>query len=223
MKDHLKAIITTDEIKDLSIDLAEQVIDENLSESALKEIPILKTIISIKKAYNSISDSIFLKKAMCVLYEMKDVSTEDRVKFIQELEDKHDTGVEKILMIIDKIESTEKAKIIGRLIKIKATTDLSIKEFNKLIKLIKDAHLEDLILIEDFQKGEEREIWEGDYYSLISLGLIHQEVSEQTEIRKNRNPTYDGEPEYVGGKIEIKYTLSDLGYSLKAIYQKIME
>ncbi len=217
MKDQFNEIIKSKDLKDISIDLVEKVLDNEITNEALKEVPILKSIIAVRNIYNSYTDRIFIKKAMKVLLELGETSSEERIQLTAELDDENENGAEKILLAIDRFETFEKCKIYGRLCKLKANGKIVKYDFLRLTKLIQDAYLDDLILVTDFMKGERKEIHEGDYYPILSLGLIYQEPSEQLPIVKNHQyGEYD--PEFTGGEIKFNYVLSDLGQTLLENY-----
>ena len=217
MKEQLAEIIKSDGLKDITFDLIENALDDSISNDVIKEIPVLKSIYSLGKIFNSITDRIFIKKAMNVLLELGDINPQQREKLISDLDDKNEKGSEKILMAIDKLETTRKCIVFGRLCKLKALDKIGKDDFLRLTKLIQDAYLDDLILITDFVKGKGEKIHEGDYWSIISLGLIYQEPSEQEPITRH-NPSNEYEPEFVGGEIEFNYYLSYLGEILLENY-----
>jgi hypothetical protein len=217
MKEQFNEITKSKDLKNISIDLVEKVLDNEISNEVLREVPILKSLIAVKNIYTSYTDRIFIKKAMKVLLELGDTNWEERVALISELDDEDGKGVEKILMAIDHLETFEKCKVYGRLCKLKSNGKIKLEHFLRLTKLIQEAFLEDLILITDFKKGERKEIHEGDYYSVLSLGLIYQEPSEQKPIERNHQyDIYD--QEFTGGEITFNYVLSDLGQTLLEHY-----
>ena len=217
MKEQFNEIIKSKDLKDISIYLVEKVLDNEISNEVLKEIPILKSLIAARNIYTSYTDRIFLKKAMNVLLELGETNWVERIELTSELDDENGNGAEKILLAIDRLETFEKCKVYGRLCKLKANGKIFLKDFLRLTKLIQDAYLDDLILITDFKKGERKEIHEGDYYSVLSLGLIYQEPSEQMPIVKNHQyEEYD--PEFTGGEIKFNYVLSELGETLLEHY-----
>jgi hypothetical protein len=221
MKEQFNEIIKSKDLKDISIDLVEKALDNEISNELLKEIPILKSLIAARNIYTSYTDRIFIKKAMNVLLEMGETNWKERIELTAELNDENESGAEKILMAIDRLETTKKCKVYGRLCKLKALGKIKYKEdFLRLTKLIQDAYLDDLILVTSFKKGERKKIDEGDYYSIISLGLLYQEPSAQKPIERNHQ--YNGyDLEFKGGEIEFNYILTDLGMTLLEYYYEL--
>ncbi len=193
MKKQFKKIIKSEELRDISIDVVEQVIDNKITDEALSEVPIIKSLVAIRKVYKSYSDAIFVKKAMHVLLELSDIKCEDREKFILDLEEDYESGTEKILMAIDKLDNYNKCKVYGRLCKLKINGKIDRGDFLRLTKIIQDCYLEDLDLItyvEDYKHGFDME----DCFPLVSLGLIFQRNSLENFCDYNGNeiiPQYD--------------------------------
>jgi len=221
MKEQIGEIIQSKNLRDISMDILEKVLDNEIGNDMLKEIPLLKSIVAIKNVYSSYTDRIFIKKTMKTLLELGDISEDERSKLIIELTDEDATGAEKILLAVDHLETFEKCKIYGRLCKLRITNKVSLDDFLRLTKLIQDAYIENLILVTDFKKGERKEIHEGDYYAILSLGLIYQEPSEQKPITQNRYRYDEYDPEFKGGEIKFNYLLSVLGDILLEVYHDL--
>ena len=216
MKKHINSIIESEDLKEISIDIVEKVIDNQLSDEVLKEIPIVKSLIAATKIYNSISDRIFIKKAMNVLLELKSVNWKNRIEFLEELKDDYSSGSEKLLLAIDKLDSIEKCVIFGRLCRLKALGSINVNQFLRLKIVIQQAFLSDLKLILRFDDDDKRyEIYEGDYYSIINLGLLHQEPPHHEDIQVY-DATTDGRSKISG--MEFYYCLTDIGKVLRDNY-----
>lgn len=221
MREQFNEIIKSKDLKDISLDLVEKVLDNEVTNEILKEVPILKSLVAARNIYNSYTDRIFIKKAMKVLLELTEISWEERIELTKELDDEEESGAEKILMAIDRLETTYKCKVYGRLCRLKALGKLKyVDDFLRLTKLIQDSYLDDLFLVTDFKKGEKKEIHEGDYYPIISLGILYQEPSEQKPIER-QYPNNEYEPEITGGEIEFNYRLSGLGETLLEHYYEL--
>jgi hypothetical protein len=234
MKEQFNQIIKSEDLKEITIDLVEKILDNEIGNEIIKEIPILKYLIAAKSIYSSYTDRIFIKKAMNVLLELSDTNWKERIELTTDLDDKNGSGSEKILMAIDNLETIEKCKIFGRLCKLKALGKVDLFEFKRLTKLIQDAYIDDLELVPIFsnrlEKTKEKKnsvietntIYMEEFYPLIGLGLIYQEQDEQTPIEKVEPMSYkDPAPYYKGGEMETLFFLSDIGTLLLNFYNDL--
>jgi len=234
MKEQFNQIIKSEDLKSISIDLVERVLDNDITNEIIKEIPILKSLIAVRNIYSSYTDRIFIKKAMNVLLELSDTNWKERIELTTDLDDENSSGSEKILMAIDNLETLEKCKVFGRLCKLKALGQIDLYEFKRLTKLIQDAYIDDLGLLPTFyirlEKAKEKKksiietnnIYMEEFYPLIGLGLIYQEQGEQTPIEKVEPISYkDPAPYYKGGEIETLFFISDLGRLLHSFYHDL--
>ena len=128
MKEQIGEIIQSKNLRDISMDILEKVLDNEIGNDMLKEIPLLKSIVAIKNVYSSYTDRIFIKKTMKTLLELGDISEDERSKLIIELTDEDATGAEKILLAVDHLETFEKCKIYGRLCKLRITNKVSLDD-----------------------------------------------------------------------------------------------
>jgi len=112
-----KELISTS--MDLSVDYAEIAISDMFSNEALKEIPVIKTIIAISKTGYAIKEIHFTKKIMTFLSAFHTGKVEDEKlnefrKRIKE-DDKYRSKVtNQITIALDRIISEFKAKILAR-------------------------------------------------------------------------------------------------------------
>ncbi len=221
MEEEFKKVLKSDELQNVSIEIVDNVLNNHVSQTVLKEIPIVKSIVSVAKIYNSISDRIFIKKAMHVLLELKNINWKDRIELTGSLTDSYSNGTEKILYAIDQLDSIEKCILFGRICKLKALDKINVDQFNRLRKVIQEAYIPDLKLILDFSGTEKKhEIHEGVYYSLINLGLLYQEPPYHEDIQVT-DITMGG----VGKikNIEFYYYLTSTGKTLLQFYSEIFE
>ncbi len=220
MKDQFQEIIKSKDLKEISIELVEKILDNQITDEVIKEIPLLKTIVAVKNIYNSYSDKIFIKKAMNVLLELGELNDDEKNTLLDDLDSEDGTPIEKILMAVDKLETIKKCKVFGRLCKLKAQGEFYLEDFLRLTNLIQIAYVDDLVLINNFNPDEKKEIYEQEYYPLINLGLIYQERSEQKTIERNYQYEAD-DPEFKGGNIEFYYKLTDIGEKLHLYYDNL--
>jgi hypothetical protein len=234
MKEQFETIIKSKELGEITIELVEQVLDKSIGNNIIQEIPILKSLVTARKIYSSYTDRIFIKKAMNVLLELGDTNWKERVELTSDLNDEHGSGAEKILMAIDNLETHEKCKVFGRLCKLKAHGKIDIYDFKRLTKLIQDAYLDDLALMPVFSERLEKikekkyhfqqgaDLYMEEFYPLLGLGLIYQELDEQSPIEKVEPTSYkDTAPYYKGGETNMLYFATDTGKSLLYFYNDL--
>lgn len=220
IKQIITEVIKSENLKDISTEMLESFLENSIANDLLQEIPIVKTLIAAKSIFTSISDRIFVKKAITVLIELKNISSKDRINFLNELDDDFSLGSERILLTIEKLDTYEKCQIFGRLAKLRAQNLINLSNFLRLTKTIQDSYLDELYMIKWLKKNDKNYITEEEYYPLISLGLIFQERSVQQEIRSNHQYSID-DPEFVGAEIEFYFRLTNLGKVLHEIYNDI--
>jgi hypothetical protein len=105
---------------DLTVDYAELALDSFLDNEAVKEIPIVKSIVGVVKGGMKIREIYFAKKLLTFLKEFHASELEDSV--IEEFQKKfrtdekyRDSVVEQIMVLNDKVLEIEKSKILANL------------------------------------------------------------------------------------------------------------
>ena len=125
MKEQFTEIIKSKDLHDITIDLVEKVLDNEITNEVLKEIPVLKSLVAVKNIYTSYTDKIFIKKTMNVLLELGDLDVDEKDELLDELDETDESGIEKILMAVDRLETIKKCKVYGRLCKLKAKGEMA--------------------------------------------------------------------------------------------------
>lgn len=109
-------VLQSSDLKDLSVDVAEMTLDSITENALLREIPIVKTLLSIIEVTQNISNYLFLKKIVAFLNNIKGVSARKRKQMIAKIDNsgEYKTKVgESLLGLLDKCEDTEKASYLG--------------------------------------------------------------------------------------------------------------
>ncbi|MGE0079299.1 MAG: hypothetical protein AB7S48_15675 [Bacteroidales bacterium] len=167
-------------IENINIDLSEVVLDSFFDENILKEIPVIKSIISISKIGLDIKNYFLVNKLFKFLLELNSISVEDKKKFIAKLEnEKYRKKIfNYLLILIDKIETEEKVIIMGKILKSMILEDINIDEGFRLFNIIEKAYYDDLLALAN-RYGNNRIKFRSDVYwsdeikvNLNSLGLL---------------------------------------------------
>lgn len=150
IKDTFVETIKTDDLQNVTKDLAEVVIDGVMNDGLLKDIPILGSIFGIGKGIMSISDRLFTKKLLLFLYELKDLTPQERniqmIKIQTDANYQESIG-EKLLMIVDKANDSKKASWLGRLFLYCLKKEIGYRDFLRCAEIINSASLYSLIEI----------------------------------------------------------------------------
>jgi hypothetical protein len=112
VKEQFTEIIKSKDLHDITIDLVEKVLDNDITNEVLKEIPVLKSLVTVRNIYTSYTDKLFIKKTMNVLLELADLVDNEKDELLAELDDKDESGIEKILMAVDRLETIKNAKFM---------------------------------------------------------------------------------------------------------------
>ena len=146
MSDKFKKLINSDSGK-ISKDILELSLDSFIENETLKEIPIFGTIVNLYNLGSTINDKIFANKLIHFLKELEDINPEIIQKEIQYIDDSkeysHKVG-DKILEIINRIDSEEKPKIIGRLFKNFIDGKINYNDFLRLSFIVDKLYIDSL-------------------------------------------------------------------------------
>ncbi|AZI55152.1 hypothetical protein EIB75_07815 [Epilithonimonas vandammei] len=183
--------IKSNGIVKITLDIGEAIIDSNLEDGILKDIPFIGSIINLNKGFLSIQDRIFSKKMISFLYQLRDIPEDKRINAIQKIEDSKEERIkagEKIIYLIDKADDHIKAEFIGILFSEYVSENLSYEEFKKCSEIINKTYLDDL---KWFLKSDYVRLTMEEASDLIPSGLFDMPYTitiENAESRYNDSP-----------------------------------
>lgn len=165
-----------DKLIDIFTDYSEIVID-NLFDGdneILKEIPLVKSINSIIQFKNSLDEKIFIKKITKFLYSLKEIPQEKKFEMISKVDNsevyKQKVG-EKLLEILNRIESDLKPTIVGNLFKAFVEEEISYETFLRLSFIVEKSFTQDFLIIKEHDD-------EGNLYSEEANLIMSSELFE---------------------------------------------
>jgi hypothetical protein len=136
------------DLQNVTISLAEVFADSLMEDGIAKDIPIIGTVIGLGKATMGIKESLFLKKIIYFISELRNISAVKRYEMIEKIDSsgKFRTRIgEKLLYIIDKCDDHEKSQIIARFFSSFLLETISYDEF------LRASHIVDQIILEDLK------------------------------------------------------------------------
>ena len=205
MSDKFKKLINSDFGK-ISKDVLEMPLDSFIDNETLKKVPFFGTIVNLYNLSSTISDKIFANKLIHFLKKIEDINPNIIQREIQYIDDsneyKHKVG-EKILEIINRIDSEEKPKIIGRLFKNFILKKIPYIEFLKFCYLIEQLFYFDVIKLIDYD--ERNSLFVEQEIEIYNFGLCEGlGIGEWGEI-SNKEKEYQD---------KVKAKITDLGKKL---------
>lgn len=142
--------------EDVGIDNWELFIDNMFDNNIVREIPVLKNIVSLYKGAKSIKDYLLVNKINKFLNSIEDISKSEVEKMIEQIGDERklkDFGM-RILQMIEALDDTRKASLIGKLFVYYIRGKIDINEFNRIGFIINKCYYEDIIELKHFTKSK---------------------------------------------------------------------
>ena len=127
--------------------------------------------------------SEFFRKFTAFVLEMTDVTTEERVKFSEEIQQKADDYAGNVLMgMIDRLDYIQKEQVLARLIKARIHQFISVEDFFRLSSMLERIPYVDLEHLGNYQEGYYDE--SGDSELLYSTGALQLASIDQDNGNK---------------------------------------
>lgn len=224
----LEHTLKDSDLHNATISLAEVFADSLMEEGIAKEIPIIGTVIGLGKATMGIKESLFLKKIIYFISELKNISATKRHEMIDKIDSsgKFRTKVgEKLLYIIDKCDDHEKSQITARLFSAFLSEIISYDDFLRASYIVDQVMLEDLkwFVEGDWKKDNEwkyRHEWGDDYLAIDEAGNIATSglveivspeimVSDQYDRKQSNRYIVEGS--------ELSVHITDIGKKIREI------
>ena len=204
LENSLEASVVSENLVESFGSVSEALMDSKIPDGVLQNIPFFDVLYKFGKAFLSIRDHFFAKKVLKFLFEIKEITTEERIIFLKDIETK--TGQkagEVLLMLIERLDNMEKVKIISNLFKAKVNNSITIGNFLRLSSIVDKAYIYDLKKLNSFVSTTGYYI-EDVSESLYGLGLLYiVPISEIIDTINNNEP--------IPGVSDAKYTLTTSG------------
>jgi hypothetical protein len=165
--------ITNPDLKEIGGELLEVGIDQILADGVLKEIPIVNVAVGIWKTGTAIRDHRFLSKLLQFLNESAKLSEKQREKLIENLEDdeyQKDAG-ERLIAIIDNLETKSKAKLVGKAIYLFGNAVISREEFWRISFIIEKLPMNDIYALSTWRETDLNKVEHIRKHLYLSVGL----------------------------------------------------
>lgn len=165
--------IKSSELIKISGDLIEVGIDSVLKNGLLKDIPVISVLNGIWNTGVAIRDYRFLNKLLLFLHESSKLPQDKRLRLIEDLDDNEfqkEAG-EKLIAIIDNIESSSKAVLIGKLLYLFGQKIITKEEFWRVSFIIEKLPLSDILALKNWRNVELNKVEHIRKHLYLSVGL----------------------------------------------------
>jgi hypothetical protein len=171
-----KSLIQTladSELPDVASDLAETSLDTLIEDGIFRDIPIIGTLVGVWRSGATVRDALFLRKLTTFLKDLSKIPTDERRDVIQSLSDpatQENIG-EKLIGLLDRFESTAKARLLGRSFARYAERFITSEEFWRVSFIIDRLPMSDISAIVDWQSTDANQINHVRKHLYVSVGL----------------------------------------------------
>lgn len=212
-------------LKEITVDISEILVDNLLDDGILKEIPIIGTILKLGKFTLNIKDHLFIKKIIYFISEIKDIEPKKRNELISQIDDSEAFRIkvgEKLLFIIDKCEDHIESEYVAKFFKAFLNGKIYYSDFLRCASILQKIFIEDFEYFIAFNPPEKKYYVANNWaeypseidMNLINSGLLGREIGE-INVRDQDDWKTDGKYIVEGGKEHIYIT--DIGKIIREI------
>ncbi|RQO73967.1 hypothetical protein DBR43_00740 [Pedobacter sp. KBW06] len=216
----MKMAIGSQEIIDLVKEYAEMGLDEFMEDDILKNIPLLNTIGAFYKFGNTLRERKIKLNVLRFLQQLEHIDLEERQAFLEKLNNEDQSGriFEQLMLLLEKLDETVKAEMLGNLFRIYIVGKLSRHTFFRCCAIVERAYIADLILAYQrfyyiigkqsidqtiYNSLVDSSIQLSDLnYNLMNLGIISKDLKLLTLEFKMKHDLGEGE---LYGKSSLNY------------------
>ena len=213
------ATLLNGKLSDVAEEVMENIIDNNLPDGIVKDIPIIGTLAGIIQTTQDISNYLFLRKIAAFVTKIKDVSPDDRKEVIQNIDNsgkyRDKVGIS-LLAIIDKCESIEKTEYIAIWFRAFLKKDIEYECFMYGTHIIQRAYIEDFKTF--VCSGDTWKMIE-DATDEISLGLYYLDITLNLNEYRREIIGASGNRELD----EVGAAITEMGVTMRTIFQEAFD
>ncbi|WP_405210564.1 hypothetical protein [Dokdonia sp. Asnod2-E02] len=169
----LKETISSSELSGIGTEIAEITIDSIMNEGVLRDFPIVGALVGVWKTGVAINDHRFLRKMLLFLSESSKLSDEARKDIIEKLdeEDYQAESGEKLIAIIDKLETGSKSILLGRALALFGNKIINKDEFWRVSFIIERLPMSDIIALKEWKETDLNKVFDIRKHLYLSVGI----------------------------------------------------
>jgi len=193
------------ELERLSVDYAEIGLDSIFEEGIVKDIPILRTAISLAKIGFNVRDRIYIKKILGFLAQIGQTTQEQREYFVGKHYGNKKRFEEAVMLILEQADRFEKTSLVGKIFRACILGKISYQDALTLSSIVNKALWQDLENMLQQNYTEEMKM------RLCNCGLMNLSLMRTNHIDGTKKPE------------EIKQTIDGFSYLENQYYKWLLE
>lgn len=173
LSNSLAETISNSDLTAIGKDILEIGVDTILVDGLLKEISVINVATGLWKTGIAIRDYRFISKLLHFLNESSKLSLKQREKIIEKLEDNNyqaEVG-ERLISIIDNLETKSKAKLLGKAICLFGNGIITREEFWRVSFLIEKLPMSDINALKNWKETDLNKVEHIRKHLYMSVGL----------------------------------------------------
>jgi hypothetical protein len=211
--------IVGNEIEGITEESLDSVVDILTNNELLEEIPIVKYIFSGYKIYNGIREKAEIKKLLIFLYQLTSLKDKDRKSLIDKIEENpkfKKKTFERVVLIVERLDEVEKAKITGKLFLNYILKNIDQDTFFRLCFAVERTFLTSLKALEESYRANYKERPQGvTFAAVIRDPLMNKELSYVGLMKETLESTNRGDRGVqTKTTYNYRYDISELGMTL---------
>jgi len=173
LSDSLVETISKSDLTNIGKDVLEIGVDTILKEGILRDIPVINVAAGVWKTGIAIRDYRFISKLLHFLNESSKLSLKQREKIIEKLEedDYQQEAGEKLISVIDNLETKSKARMLGKAICLFGNGIISKEEFWRISFVIEKLPLTDINALVNWKGSDLNQVEHIRKHLYMSVGL----------------------------------------------------
>lgn len=197
-------------------DFIENLIDGDLKDGILKDIPIINSLVALSKTAISIRDQFLIQKLKSFLDGIKDITSDERNKFLRDTDNDPKYGQrvgEHLILLLDRLDDLSKPQMITKLFRAYLRDDITYRDFVRFSSIVERAFINDLsgfinILSEDTPRM--RNPYVDRLYHLGLSELVFDDAAYQKKDTGIDNMTLGDMTKFFGNDQPIQFRITEI-------------
>lgn len=150
------SVIRSDSVFGVGKEYLELGIDAVLDSEAIKDIPLVSTVVGILGAAGSVRDQLLTNKLLRFIGQLSEIPQEERIAMVERLndDDKFSGRAGAVLIeILDRMESEKKPELAAKVFAAYAKNKISFEEFRRILVALERVPSFDIEKLEEFSKA----------------------------------------------------------------------